>query len=97
MSDVIVIGAGHNGLTAAVTLARAGRKVTVVERRSAAGGIAAGEPFAGTHRTTGLLHDTHHVRPGVLKALNEPLGAIVRWLPRPALRERFFPGEKLVA
>jgi phytoene dehydrogenase-like protein len=36
--DIIVIGAGHNGLVAATYLAKAGRKVLVLERRDAAGG-----------------------------------------------------------
>ncbi|HEV7864148.1 MAG TPA: NAD(P)/FAD-dependent oxidoreductase, partial [Acidimicrobiia bacterium] len=36
--DVVVIGAGHNGLTAAAYLARAGRSVLVVERRGQIGG-----------------------------------------------------------
>jgi len=31
--DVIVIGAGHNGLTSAGLLAKAGRKVLVLEKR----------------------------------------------------------------
>jgi phytoene dehydrogenase-like protein len=36
--DTLVIGAGHNGLVAATLLARAGRKVLVLERRDAPGG-----------------------------------------------------------
>ncbi len=38
--DVVVVGAGHNGLTAAAYLARAGRSVLVVERRDRIGGAA---------------------------------------------------------
>ncbi len=41
--DVIVIGAGHNGLTAAAYLARARRKVLVLERRDIVGGCAVTE------------------------------------------------------
>ncbi len=45
--DVIVVGGGHNGLTAAAYLARAGRSVLVVERREALGGACTLErPFA---------------------------------------------------
>ncbi|MCL2449010.1 MAG: FAD-dependent oxidoreductase, partial [Polyangiaceae bacterium] len=47
MPDVVVIGAGHNGLVAATFLARAGLSVTVVEEKSTVGGACKTErPFA---------------------------------------------------
>ena len=40
MADVVVVGAGHNGLTCAAYLARAGLSVTVIEARETTGGCA---------------------------------------------------------
>jgi len=46
--DAIIIGAGHNGLTAAAYLARAGHKTLVLERRDIVGGAAVSEtPWPG--------------------------------------------------
>ena len=41
--DVIVIGGGHNGLVNAAYLARAGKRVLVLERRHVLGGAAVTE------------------------------------------------------
>ena len=67
--DVAIIGAGHNGLTAACVLAKAGRRVVVLERREVTGGMCASEEFHPGYRSSGLLHDTAQVRPAVVEAL----------------------------
>ncbi len=68
--DVIIIGAGHNGLTAAALLAKQGRKVMVFERRSIIGGLAAGEEFHPGYHTGGLLHDTSQIRARIVRTLD---------------------------
>jgi len=60
--DVIIVGAGHNGLTCATYLARAGKKVLVLEARERVGGAnTLDEPWPGYHVSpcayvAGLLH-----------------------------------------
>lgn len=68
--DAIVIGAGHNGLSAAASLARKGRRVAILEKREEIGGLAAGSEFHPGYRTRGLLLDTSGVRRRVVRALD---------------------------
>jgi len=70
--DVIVAGAGHNGLACAAYLAKAGKRVLVLESRERVGGACTiEEPFPGVHMSpcaylAGLLH------PLVVSELNLP-------------------------
>ena len=73
--DVIIIGGGHNGLTAALLLAQAGRKVVLLEARDAPGGRAAPVEFHPGYRVPGLLHDTACVD----RRLFEELGVSLSW------------------
>lgn len=68
--DVIVIGGGHNGLTAATKLANSGKKVLLLEKRETLGGIAAGEEFHPGYSSNGLVHDTSNIRKEVVKSLS---------------------------
>jgi len=63
--DCIVIGAGHNGLTCAAYLARAGRRVLVLEAAERPGGAAGTREFAPGFRASSCAH-LLHLMPGWL-------------------------------
>src|SRR5689334_11905573 len=83
--DIIIIGAGHNGLVAAAYLARQGKKVLVLERRTIVGGSVVNESF-GDDFTVDSVQTGGSLRPDILKDLKpglDPSGTRPR-SPRPA-------------
>ncbi len=66
--DHIIIGAGHNGLVAAAYLARQGKKVLVLERRSIVGGSVVTKSF-GEGFTVNSLQTGGTLRPDIIKEL----------------------------
>ncbi len=67
--DTLIIGGGHNGLTTAAYLAKAGRKVLVLEARETLGGIAATEELIPGHRFNTGWQGAPLLRPEVIADL----------------------------
>ncbi len=63
--DVVVIGAGHNGLTAAAYLARAGLRVAIYERSSVIGGATVTEELAPGYRVSTASYALSLLRPDI--------------------------------
>lgn len=70
--DAIVVGGGHNGLTCAAYLARAGRKVLVVERRNILGGAAVSEEIFKGYTFSACSYVVSLLRPDVIRDLELP-------------------------
>jgi phytoene dehydrogenase-like protein len=64
--DAIIIGGGHNGLTCAFYLARAGMRVRVLERRHIVGGAAVTEEFHPGFRNSTASYTVSLLRPKVI-------------------------------
>jgi phytoene dehydrogenase-like protein len=70
--DAIVVGAGHNGLTAAAYLARAGLSTLVLERREIVGGCCVTEEIAPGCRVSTTSYIASMLRPEVISELQLP-------------------------
>ena len=70
--DAIVIGGGHNGLVNAAYLARAGKKVLVLERRHVVGGAAVTEEVFPGFRFSVCSYVVSLLRPEIIRDLDLP-------------------------
>jgi phytoene dehydrogenase-like protein len=88
--DAIVVGAGHNGLTCAAYLARAGKRVLVVESRQRIGGACTLEEFWPGYRVSPCAYVCGLLHPLVI----EELDLVARGLDwQPAMPGLFVPFE----
>src|SRR6202049_1694514 len=68
-TDVVIIGAGHNGLTCAAYLAKAGLRVKVVDRRKVVGGPAVREEFHPGFRNSVAAYNARRLNPKIIADL----------------------------
>ena len=94
--DAIVIGAGHNGLIASAYLARAGKKVLVLERRDIVGGAAVTEEIFPGYRFTEFSYVVSLLRPEIIRDLELPKHGL-KILPLPSTVTPLDNGDYLAA
>ena len=87
--DAIVVGAGNGGLSTACTLAKAGKKVLLVEQHNLPGGVASSFR-RGRFEFETALHELAAIgKPGargeVYELVNENYGVPINWVPVPEL------------
>jgi phytoene dehydrogenase-like protein len=79
--DIVIIGAGHNGLVTAFYLAKAGFKPLVLERRPIVGGCAITEEFHPGFRCSRLAHATGPISSDIVADMNLPKYGVKSYTP----------------
>ena len=90
MSDAIIIGAGHNGLTCAYYLARKGLKVTILEAADKVGGAAVTDEFLPGFKNSAASYTVSLLQPKVIRDMElerHGLKVVLR------KRDNFLPGD----
>ncbi|MGE3875076.1 MAG: phytoene desaturase family protein [Parvibaculaceae bacterium] len=70
MNDILIVGAGHNGLVCAFYLAARGLKVKIVEKRTVVGGAAVTEEFHPGFRNSVAAYTVSLLNPKVIADMN---------------------------
>src|SRR5437879_9294781 len=70
--DIVIVGAGHNGLVTAAYLARAGRRVLVLERRHVVGGACVTEELWPGFKVSTAAYVNSLLRPEIIRDLELP-------------------------
>src|SRR5574338_509746 len=94
--DAIIIGAGHNGLIAGAYLARAGKRVVILERRPIVGGAAVTEEIFPGYRFTEFSYVVSLLRPEIIRDLELPKHGL-KILPLPSTVTPMDNGDYLAA
>lgn len=94
--DVVIVGAGHNGLTAAAYLARAGLSVQVLERRDIAGGACVTEELWPGVRASPGAYTLSLLRPEIIRDLELGRHGLKVAVHEPYLFAPFPDGRKVV-